>query len=122
MIPNQIKAPSISEERERELLCFLKENNLERGNLRLLNLAFSHTSYANECKGESDSYERLEFLGDSILDMITAEYLFENYYAEYHEGDYTKIKAVVVSEDSFSEIARQKYFEKYILIGKGEGS
>ena len=122
MIPNQIKAPSISEERERELLCFLNENNLEIGNLRLLNLDFSHTSYANECKGVSDSYERLEFLGDSILDMITAEYLFENYYAEYHEGDYTKIKAVVVSEDSLSEIARQKHFEKYILIGKGEAS
>ena len=108
----QIKAPSISQERERELVCFLKDNNLEIDNLRLLNLAFTHTSYANECKGESDSYERLEFLGDSILDMITAEYLFENYYAEYHEGDLTKIKAVVVSEDSLSEIARQKHFEK----------
>ena len=118
----QIKAPSISQERERELVCFLKDNNLEIDNLRLLNLAFTHTSYANECKGESDSYERLEFLGDSILDMITAEYLFENYYAEYHEGDFTKIKAVVVSEDSLSEIARQKHFEKYILIGKGEAS
>ena len=122
MLLAQIKAPSISEEREREHVCFLKENTLDITNLRLMNLAFTHTSYANECKGESDSYERLEFLGDSILDMITAEYLFENYYAEYHEGDFTKIKAVVVSEDSLSEVARQKHFEKYILIGKGEAS
>lgn len=89
-------------------------------NLSLLNLAFTHTSYANECKGEGDSYERLEFLGDAVLDMITAQYLFENYYGKYHEGEFTKIKAVVVSEDSLSEVAVQKHFEKYILIGKGE--
>ena len=75
----QIKAPSISPERERELVCFLKENNLEIDNLRLLNLAFTHTSYANECKGETDSYERPEFLGDSILEMITADDSFEHY-------------------------------------------
>ena len=103
MYSSLIKAPVLTEDRERELISFLKENSLSFNDLKLLNLAFTHTSYANECRGSSDSYERLEFLGDSILDMITAEYLFENYYNEYHEGDFTKIKAVVVSEDSLSE-------------------
>ena len=120
MYASLIKAPVLTEDRERELISFLKENSLSFNDLKLLNLAFTHTSYANECRGSSDSYERLEFLGDSILDMITAEYLFENYYNEYHEGDFTKIKAVVVSEDSLSEVARNRHFEKYILIGKGE--
>ncbi|MGN1164144.1 MAG: ribonuclease III [Candidatus Ornithospirochaeta sp.] len=115
-----MKAPSLTPERERELISFIEANKLKVKDLRLLNLAFTHTSYANECKGETDSYERLEFLGDAILDLITAEFLFENYYSEYHEGDFTKIKSVVVSEDSLSEIALQKHFEKYILIGKGE--
>ncbi len=115
-----LKAPVLTEEREGELISFMKANNLSFHNINLLNLAFTHTSYANEVKGGVDSNERLEFLGDAVLDLITAEFLFENYYEIYHEGEFSKIKALVVSEDSLSEIAQKLNFENYLLIGKGE--
>ena len=116
------KAPFLTQERERELIYFQKANNLDFKNIELLNLAFTHTSYANEMKSGCDNNERLEFLGDAVLDLITAEYLFENYYSVYHEGEFSKIKAIVVSEDSLSEIASKLEFENYLLIGRGEKS
>ena len=79
MNPYQSKAPLLSKERERELLSFIEDNKLHFNDLRLLNLAFTHTSYANEHKGGVDNNERLEFLGDSVLGMITAEYLFSSF-------------------------------------------
>ncbi len=116
------KAPALTSERERELVSFQKEHDLNFHNIELLNLAFTHTSFANEIKGGVDNNERLEFLGDAVLDLVTAEYLFENYYGKYHEGEFSKIKAIVVSEDSLSEIASKMGFERFLLIGKGEKS
>ena len=115
------KAPALSQERKGELFSFTESLGLEFGEYRLLNLAFTHTSYANECKGEVDNNERLEFLGDSILGMITAEYLFSSF-TRFHEGEFSKIKAVVVSEESLSEVALSFHFDKYILVGRGERS
>ena len=115
-----LKAPFLTEEREREPICFQKANGLEFNDINLLNLAFTHTSYANEARCGSDNNERLEFLGDAVLDLITAQFLFENYYPVYHEGEFSKIKALVVSEDSLSEIASKLEFERYLLIGRGE--
>lgn len=111
----------LTEKRERELLSFLKANNLQFNELRLLNLAFTHTSYSNEAKTSQDNNERLEFLGDSVLGMITAEYLFSSF-TRFHEGEFSKIKAVVVSEESLSEVALRLEFNKYILVGRGEQS
>ncbi len=119
MIPYQSKAPLITEDRERELLLFLNENNLKFKDLRLLNLAFTHTSYSNEYKGGVDNNERLEFLGDSVLGMVTAEYLFSSF-EKFHEGDFSKIKSIVVSENSLSEVASNLHFERYLLVGHGE--
>ena len=115
------KAPALSEERKGELFSFTESLGVAFSEYRLLNLAFTHTSYANECKGEVDNNERLEFLGDSILGMITAEYLFSSF-TRFHEGEFSKIKAVVVSEESLSEIALSIHLEKYILVGRGEKS
>ena len=115
------KAPALSEERTRELFSFIEGLGLSFNEYRLLNLAFTHTSYANECKGKVDNNERLEFLGDSILGMVTAEYLFSSF-TWFHEGEFSKIKAVVVSEDSLSEVALSLHFDKYILVGRGERS
>ena len=111
----------LTEKRERELSSFLKANGLEFGDLRLLNLAFTHTSYSNECRSGADNNERLEFLGDSVLGMITAEYLFSSF-TRFHEGEFSKIKAVVVSEESLSEVALSLGFNNYVLIGRGERS
>ncbi len=111
----------LSEKRERELSSFLEANGLKFNDLRLLNLAFTHTSYSNECRNASDNNERLEFLGDSVLGMITAEYLFSSF-TRFHEGEFSKIKAVVVSEESLSEVALGIGVSDYLLIGRGERS
>lgn len=111
----------LTEKRQRELSSFLKANDLKFSDLRLLNLAFTHTSYSNECRSASDNNERLEFLGDSVLGMITAEYLFSSF-TRFHEGEFSKIKAVVVSEESLSEVALRLGVNDYILIGRGERS
>ena len=115
------KAPALSPERKGELFSFIESLGFQFNDYRLLNLAFTHTSYANECKGEVDNNERLEFLGDSVLGMITAEYLFSSF-TRFHEGEFSKIKAVVVSEDSLSEVALSLHFDKHILVGRGERS
>lgn len=114
-----MRAPAISSDRERELLVFIKESHIIISNLALLNLAFTHRSYANETSEMVDNNERLEFLGDSVLGMCVADWLFRNLPAK-AEGDFSKIKSVVVSEDSLAMIARKLQVDKYLLIGKGE--
>lgn len=114
-----MRAPAISSDRERELLVFIRESNIIISNLSLLNLAFTHRSYANETSELVDNNERLEFLGDSVLGMCVADWLFNNLPAK-AEGDFSKIKSVVVSEDSLAMIARQLHVDRYLLIGKGE--
>jgi len=114
-----MRAPAISSDRERELLVFIRESNIIISDLSLLNLAFTHRSYANETSEVVDNNERLEFLGDSVLGMCVADWLFNNLPAK-AEGDFSKIKSVVVSEDSLAMIARQLHVDRYLLIGKGE--
>ncbi len=110
--------PDITSERRRELLLFEKHVQIKFKKLPLLNLAFSHRSYANE-NSTTDNNEKLEFLGDSILGMIVSEYLY-THLPEMDEGDYARIKSFVVSEDSLSRIAKALKVDNYILIGKGE--
>lgn len=114
-----MRAPAISSDRERELLVFIRESHIIISNLELLNLAFTHRSYANETSEMVDNNERLEFLGDSVLGICVADWLFRNLPAK-AEGDFSKIKSVVVSEDSLAMIARKLHVDKYLLIGKGE--
>lgn len=114
-----LKAPLPDERRLGELSVFEEAIGIRFKEKRLLNLAFTHTSYANELAGEVDNNERLEFLGDSILGMITAEYLFDTL-TKMHEGDFSRIKSAVVSEESLSEVALRLDFPRFILIGRGE--
>lgn len=114
-----LKAPLVDERRLGELSVFEKKIGITFKEKRLLNLAFTHTSYANELTGDVDDYERLEFLGDSILGMVTAEYLFDNL-TKLHEGDFSRIKSSVVSEESLSEVALNLDLSRFILIGHGE--
>lgn len=113
------KAPFITPGRERELLSFCSEHGLSFNDLRYLNLAFTHKSFTNEAKMEADNNERLEFLGDSVLGLVTAEYLFKGF-TSFHEGDFSKIKASVVSEESLAEVASSYGIDRYILMGRGE--
>lgn len=86
-------------------------------NKKLLITAITHTSYAYENK--TKSYERLEFLGDSILEFISSKYLFENF-EHLSEGEMTKVRAYAVCEDSLYEIALKHKFNEYIFLGKSE--
>lgn len=78
--------------------------------------AFTHTSYANEHKTES--YERLEYLGDAILEFVMSEYLYKN--TEYAEGEMTKLRAHYVCENALYEYAIRLGLNEFILLGKGE--
>lgn len=90
--------------------------------LSLLEMALTHTSYANEvCKDGLKSYERLEFLGDSILGFTTADYLLSAFPA-LHEGELTKLRAELVCEASLAETAKKLRLGDYLRLGKGEES
>jgi ribonuclease-3 len=86
----------------------------------LLELALTHSSYANENKLKKNN-ERFEFLGDSVLGFVTAEYLFSEY-KNRPEGEMTKLRAAVVCEKSLFRFAEQIDLGKYILLGRGEES
>lgn len=86
----------------------------------LLQMALSHSSYANEIfKDNLHSYERLEFLGDSILGFVTADYLYRTFPTK-HEGELTRIRAELVCEKNLSEIAERLNLGDYLLLGHGE--
>ncbi|MGI6264351.1 MAG: ribonuclease III [Acutalibacteraceae bacterium] len=85
---------------------------------RLLEHALTHSSYANEGRGHGTSNERLEFLGDSVLGFITADYLFEH--DKGAEGELTKRRASLVCEKALSAYAHELRLGEYLLLGKGE--
>ena len=89
-------------------------------NITLLQNALAHSSYANEQWHDSlKSNERLEFLGDSILGMVVAEYLYRNF-PDRPEGDLTRMRADMVCEKSLAHIAEQMGLGQYLLLGNGE--
>ncbi|MBI5123752.1 ribonuclease III [Candidatus Roizmanbacteria bacterium] len=94
--------------------------NINFKNQTLLENVFIHRSYLNEHKSSSlPSNERLEFLGDSVLSLITSVYLFKNY-PNLKEGDYTEIKSAIVKMDSLAEAAKKIDLSNYLLLSKGE--
>ena len=88
--------------------------------ISLLETAFTHTSYANEHRLLKISHnERLEFLGDAVLQLIISEYLYAKY-PKKPEGDLTKLRSTIVREESLAGFTRDCQFEKFIKLGKGE--
>ena len=86
----------------------------------LLSEALSHSSYANEHRNAKlSSNERLEFLGDSVLGFVTAEYLFAGH-PDLPEGDLTRIRAALVCEQSLYEVASKLELGRYLKLGRGE--
>ncbi len=88
-------------------------------NKRLLETALTHSSYANESHGKSECYERLEFLGDSILGLVTAEYLYHRS-PSLPEGRMTRLRAELVCEASLHQTALSLGLGEYMLLGRGE--
>lgn len=86
----------------------------------LLSEALNHSSYANEHRADNmHSNERLEFLGDSVLGFVTAEYLYA-LHPDAPEGDLTRIRAALVCEQSLHEVAQKLELGKFLKLGKGE--
>ena len=88
-------------------------------NPELLEIALTHTSYANESRTPVKHNERLEFLGDSVLGFVTAEYLFARH-PDSPEGELTRIRAALVCEESLHEVAQKLELGRYLKLGNGE--
>lgn len=89
-------------------------------NKALIRQALSHSSFINEMKRKGmESYERLEFLGDAVLELITSEFLF-NEYKDLPEGQLTKLRASIVCEFTLSTVSEMLQLGDYVLLSKGE--
>lgn len=114
-----LKDKILSPERKKDLLSFSKPLGLKFKNLELLDLAFHHRSCCNEnALHIRYNNERLEFLGDSVLGLVTASYLYTNM-METVEGDMAKIKAIVVSEKTLASVALKLGIENMLILGHG---
>lgn len=94
-----------------------KKLKIKPKDLSIYKIAFSHSSYTNEHKAKN-SYERLEFLGDAVLDLVIADYLFKNHKED--EGEMTKVRSSYVCENANYRYATDLNLDKYILVGHGE--
>jgi ribonuclease III len=99
----------------------LQDNiNVQFGNTKLLMQAFTHSSYVNEHRKKThEDNERLEFLGDAVLELTVSKYLY-NEYPTMSEGKLTKLRAAIVCEPSLVIFANELNFGEFILLGKGE--
>lgn len=86
-------------------------------NKNLLETALTHSSYANEHK--RTSYERLEFLGDAVLQMLTSKYIYKTY-ANFPEGKMSRLRANIVCETTLFHIAEKLGIDKFARLGRGE--
>ena len=102
----------------KDLTPLMQEIGYVFKNEQLLRQALTHSSYANEGHGV-ESYERLEFLGDSVLGFVTAQYLYEKDRGP-DEGELTKLRAAVVCEKALCGYSKQLGIGKYMLLGRGE--
>jgi len=86
---------------------------------KLLAQAFTHASYVNEHRSAQEDNERLEFLGDAVLELAVSEFLYEQF-RSYTEGEMTRLRASIVCEPSLVKYAEALDFGRYVLLGKGE--
>lgn len=103
----------------RQTTLELKEKlGIDMNNIRLLQKAITHSSYANQKKGVEYN-ETLEFLGDSVLQLVISEYLFNNNEKE-GEGYLTRVRSLIVCENSLYEVAKKWDLGNYITMSRGE--
>lgn len=103
-----------------DLLNFEEKIKIFFKDKALLKQAFTHRSYINENRGVmQDHNERLEFLGDAVLELIVTEYLY-NTYPKYTEGEMTSYRSGLVNANTLSEAAKKLDMNNYLLLSKGE--
>ena len=89
--------------------------NITIKNEKLLKIALTHTSYSNEHNCES--YERLEYLGDAVLEIVCSDYLYKN--TNYPEGEMSRLRSLYVCENALYEYSKEIKLKDYILLGNG---
>ncbi len=112
-----VKNMELTRERKKQLYDFCDRVGIKFKSLEHLNQAFHHRSLTNEVHGVKNN-ERLEFLGDSVLGMVTAAFLYRK--LDNPEGDLAKIKSAVVSEKALAPVALRFGIDKLLLLGHGE--
>ncbi len=103
----------------KQLSALLVTLNLEVNDSHLIENAFVHRSYLNESKSFSNSNERLEYLGDAVLELATSHFLY-NTYPDFQEGMLTNLRAALVRTESLADTAESLGFAKLLLMSKGE--
>lgn len=110
----------LSAARKEELIEFLKKLNIEKTDVELLDVALTHPSFNFEKNDDiSPDYERLEFLGDSVVRLVVSEYLFDRH-KDFDEGKLTKIRSYLVSDEFFGKVAQKLGIGKLLNVGKHE--
>ena len=110
----------LSPERKEELASLQKKLGYQFKSLELLEKSLTHKSYSNESSTNPRHNERLEFLGDSVIDLIVGDFMIVKY-EDHSEGVLSKIRAAVVNESCLAGMARKLDLGKYLRLGKGEG-
>ena len=111
----------IPQKRKAHLQRLLHRLNINMRDLEQLSMALTHPSFLLEKEGSSElvNNQRLEFLGDAVVDLVVGQYLFEEF-PHKPEGELTKMRAALVCESSLASAARRVSLGEYLLIGKGE--
>ncbi len=112
---------SLTEQRRQTLVRFEKLIGVHFNDIELLNTALTHTSYANEMDRQVPDNEKLEFLGDAVLELSSSTYLY-SHFTDFSEGELTRTRASIVCQDTLSKLARKLNMGKIILLGHGEES
>ena len=110
---------SLTKDRLEKIEEFEKSIGYSFNDKALIDVAFTHSSFTNEARVKTKSNERLEFLGDTILDMVVSEYLFKNYDKK-SEGWLTRTRSRIVCTDSFAKASEKFELTKYLRFGMGE--
>ncbi len=106
--------------RKKQLKELQRDIRYKFKHLKLLNLALTHKSFAYQTPHQRREHnERLEFLGDSVISLVTSEFLYKKY-SNLQEGDLTKLRSQLVCAPSLEKFARHLKLGKYILLGKGQ--
>jgi ribonuclease-3 len=106
---------------EKDLVNYIRDTfDVEFKNEHLLKTAFTHSSYANDHREEDlEHLERLEFLGDAVIELIVSDYLYKQY-KELPEGQLTKMRAAAVRAETLAQLAIESGLPQFILLGRGE--
>jgi ribonuclease-3 len=109
-----------NQNRINELKDLAQKINITFSDLNTFDIALTHRSYINESESEQSVHnERLEFLGDAVLELISSEYLFKEY-PNRPEGELTSFRSAAVRTESLAEIARELGFGDFLRMSKGE--